>query len=200
MNYTNEIPAGTIFSMVSSPIRAAIEVDITCDYNTLLQQDIEITLPYKLRPEFGFAGRTVSLKKLLQFVQDEGSPLSRDRDLTLRHQARELAMVENGSLYDHHMYADLPPQAHEEFQTSGFSFCTNYVMRLVASDIDDVDPDGAARLRQIADTYYPESEHDEPTAEEHEQILDALEKMLAANSDMAGEGDGATVICCTGRQ
>lgn len=198
MTYTNDLPSGATFALVEPTLQAVIYSDATDTGSALLDQDIEITLPYKVRPEFGFAGMTVPFRALLQFLTDNGAPLSRDRDLTLRHQARDEKMAEEGVRYDRLMSPDLPPQALDELGTDGFAFDTNYVMNLVANDVADYDPDEAARLRHIAETYYPDREFLEPTEEQLAQALGAVEQMIAAHQEIAESGGDAPLICRVG--
>ena len=181
MTYTNDLPAGAIFTPMEPPsLQAAVHARDAGVGEALLDQDIEITLPYKLRPEFGFAGMTVPFKNLLQFLRENGAPLSSNRDLTLRHQARDERRVDEGTLYDRHMSLDLPPQALEELGTDGWAFDANYVLTLVADDVAETDPDCAERLRHIANTYFPEKEYDEPTEEELKHALGVIGEMIEA--------------------
>src|SRR5690606_37595128 len=145
--------------------------------STLLDQQVEVTLPYRLRPEFGFAGMTVPFKKLLRLLLDEGAALSRDRDLTLRHEARDQRMIEEGRFYDRRLYAVLPPQAREELKLDEFCFDAGYVMHLAADDIADSDPERAARFRYVADKYYAVTDDAEPSEEELDEAISRIEEM-----------------------
>lgn len=198
MTYTNELPAGAMFAMVEPPLQAIIYTEEGVTSESMLDQDIEVTVPYQLRPEFGFAGMTVPFKSLLQFLNDSGIPLTRDRDLTLRHQAQDEMRVDEGTLYDRHMSLDLPPQALEELGTDGWAFDANYVLNLVADDVAETDPDHAERLRHIANTYFPGKEYDEPTTEELKRALGIVEEMIAAHEQIIEDGGEPTVMCRVG--
>jgi hypothetical protein len=198
MTYTNELPAGAMFALVEPPLQAIIYMQEGVTSESMLDQDIEVTLPYQLRPEFGFAGMTVPFKSLLQFLKYSGIPLTRDRDLTLRHQARDERRVDEGTLYDRHMSLDLPPQALEELGTNGWAFDANYVLTLVADDVAETDPDYAERLRHIANTYFLEKDYDEPTEEELKHALGVIEEMIAAREQVLEDGGEATVMCRIG--
>ena len=195
MTYSNAVPPNTTFAMITPPVRAPMEMNDRYDRAAILEHDVEITLPSTLRPEFGFAGKTVPFKTLLRFLEEEGAPVSRDRDLTLRHEAERWAKVEEGILYDHYLYADLPPQA---LQRQVLSFPTGYVLHLVADDIADADPDTAEYFRGLAETYYAEPEDAPPSEEEIQLVLGRIEDLIAAREQLDDECGDGFMICQTG--
>jgi hypothetical protein len=199
MTYTNELPPGAVIAPMELPwLRAVVYAGDADAGEPLLDQDIEITLPYKLRPEFGFAGMTVPFISLLHFLRENGTPVSRNRDLTLRHEARTEWMIEEGILYDRQMHAVLPPQALDNEGVACFSFDTNYVLGVLADDVAEADPDRAARLRHIADTYFPEKDRDDPTEEELQRASGVIGEMIATHEQVLEDGGEATVMCHAG--
>lgn len=152
MTYTNELPKDAEFAWVSPSVSAEISVNDPKALASLLGQDVEITLPYDLRPKFGFAGKTVSFMSLLTFLQAVGSPLSRDRDLTLR------AMAGTKFDYDLATTIKLPPQAVVDFGRDVLRFPTSYVLHVIADDMLDCDPDLSEELRAIAEIYFSDDD------------------------------------------
>lgn len=176
MTYSNDVPAGTTFSIVHPPVQARIEADTHLDFEAIMEQSVEICMPYKLRPQFGFAGKTVPFKRLLEFMEAEGTHLVRDRDFTLRLDAEEEQKREEGTLYDDFMYPDLPPQALETIKFEDVLFDTGPLLHTLANDLEEANPVRASRLRHVADTFY--SKVQPPSEDEFRMIADELATMI----------------------
>lgn len=177
MTYSNDLPPDTSFSITEPEVWAVIEADRDLEHS--LEHDVEITFPYQLRSQIGFAGMSIPIRKLVEFLKETGAPLTESRDLTLRLEAARTKEREDGELYDDFMYPDLPPQALSELNIEGLTFDTGYVMRLVATEVQQSDPTQAALLRGVADRYFPDKGSDEVAEQTAHAILEELRSTIS---------------------